>query len=115
MYISNKCLVRRSQNNFLPSRTELIYNETEVDTSSTSLHSLGTLTSWVEAYKTIAAAQLAGLDAGMPDVQAVLLERLNAACVSLVNGKKGELREGDNYTFNKIGASLSGAIPIFGI
>ncbi|KAL3451578.1 X-Pro dipeptidyl-peptidase C-terminal non-catalytic domain-containing protein [Aspergillus insuetus] len=92
-----------------------------VDTSYISVDDLSSFDSWADAYRTIAASELDAINA-MPnspalvekDIMAMLLERLNAACDSLVGRRKISLRNCDEYTGNKIGATLTSGIPFVG-
>ena len=85
-----------------------------VDTSSICIDSLGPFDSWVKAYRILATSELAAINTNTPDVQAVLLERLNTACGSLVSQKKVALHNSDEYISNKIEATLASGIPCVG-
>jgi len=83
-----------------------------IETWSVSAGSLWSFDDWVGAYTRLAQEQLAEIDAdATADISAVLLERLKAAVDGLIERRKNDLRNSDDYTLNKVGATLAGSIP----
>lgn len=79
--------------------------------SSINTWELQSLDDWKNAYKGLAIAWLEDIGYGTPNVERILQDSLNEACVDLIHQQKANLRDCDQYHINKIGVALTSSVP----